>query len=279
MSDASGLPAPSADALTAARAALAPWRALTSPIVLGEEHLPASGPAMFVGNHTAIGVWDTPLLVLEVHDRTGVLLRGMGDRAHFALPGWRELLTALGTVPGSREACRRLLADGESVLVFPGGATEITKAKRDRYRLLWGRRTGFARLAREAGVPIHPFAMVGGEEFYEPIVDGDSRLLAPVRRVARAVTGRNDLVPPIPRGFGPTLLPRPQRLYFAFGPPVATAGRRRHRSPEDADRSLRDDVRAAVHEQIMLALEHREADPQRGLLARLAGGLRPGGEP
>jgi hypothetical protein len=60
---------------------------------------------------------------------------------------------------------------------------------------------------------------------------------------------------------GLTPLPRPERLYFWFGEPIATAGR----EPED----VRDEVKAAIEGGIAFLHDERENDPHRGLLPRL----------
>jgi len=76
-------------------------------------------------------------------------------------------------------------------------------------------------------------------------------------------------LPPLARGLGPTLLPRPERLYFGFGEPIDTA-RFDGRADDDASaRALRDEVRAAVKAGIDELQELREADPKRSLVARL----------
>lgn len=41
--------------------------------------------------------------------------------------------------------------------------------------------------------------------------------------VGRRLHGRTDMTPHLIRGIGPTLIPRPQRMYLRFGPPIDTA--------------------------------------------------------
>lgn len=244
--------------------ALAPWRWLTSPHVYGIENVPTDRPAVFVGNHTLMGVLDVPIMLLELHDRLGIWPRPVGDHRHFSVPVWRDLLRALGTVDGTRQVCAGLLRAGESLLVFPGGAREVFKRRGEGYRLLWADRVGFARLAIEHGCPIVPFAGVGAEECYDILVDaGDVLRFAPVlRRIPRA-----EEVPPLVRGLGPTLLPRPERFYFQFGTPIETehlAGR-----ADETCVTVRNQVRAAVETGIAFLLAQRDRDPTRSLWKRL----------
>ena len=137
---------------------LEPLRRVVDPVCLDAGRVPERGPALLVGNHTVYGLQDAPLMVAELHRRRGLFPRALGDHAHFVIPGWGDLLQAMGAVPGTRENCAALLAAGEPVLVFPGGAREVYKRRGQEYRLLWGKRTGFARMAIEAGCPIVPFA-------------------------------------------------------------------------------------------------------------------------
>jgi 1-acyl-sn-glycerol-3-phosphate acyltransferase len=255
---------PASPAIALAKGALAPWRWLTAPRVYGIENVPLDRPVMFVGNHTLMGLLDVPVMLVELHDRLGLWPRPLGDHIHFFVPGWRELLAAFGTVEGTREHCRELMRAGESLLVFPGGAREVFKRRGERYRLLWDGRTGFARLAIEYGYPIVPFAAVGAEECYDILVDaGDlRRLMPPLRWLPRS-----DEAPPIVRGLGGTLLPRPQRFYFHFGTPVET-----HHLAGLEDRActmVRDQVRAAVETGIAFLQRERARDLARSPVRRL----------
>jgi len=246
--------------------ALAPWRALTEPRYYGLDRIPADGAVLLVGNHTVFGMLDMPLMLGEIHRVTGRFVRGMADHAHFAVPGWRDVLVRQGGVRGTRENCRALLAAGEAVLVYPGGGREVAKRKGEQYQLLWKQRMGFARLAIEAGCPIVPFGAVGAEESYDILLDAESPVLAPLRGLVERAGGRWELIPPLVRGLGPTPLPRPERFYFAFGEPIDTQPWAEQGEPGVAD--LRDHVREAVQERITYLLAEREADPGRDLLAR-----------
>jgi hypothetical protein len=85
-----------------------------------------------------------------------------------------------------------------------------------------------------------------------------------LRRLPRA-----EELPPLVRGVGPTVLPRPQRFYFTFGAPIETAYLRGLESNVRVRRALRDHVRAAIEAGIASLLRERERDPNRHLAARL----------
>ncbi|MCP2339672.1 lysophospholipid acyltransferase family protein [Actinomadura rupiterrae] len=266
---------PSEHLIRAADLALRPWRAWTSPVFHGLENLPESGPALLVGNHTLYGVVDAPLIFFEIHRRRGVWVRSLADHAHWRIPGWRRVMDLGGSVDGTRDNCRALLNEGHMVVVFPGGAREATRARHECYQLQWERRLGFARLAVEAGCPIVPFGSVGAEEMFTTVLDSDSRLLAPARALTRSVLGdrargRDDIMMPLSRGIGPTLVPRPERLYFRFGTPIDTAPWKGREQDDLAVTEVRDLARKSVQEIIDGLREEQAADRGRTPLRRLS---------
>ena len=261
--------APTSAEFAAAEALLAPWRALTDPRLDGFEHLPADGRYLLVGNHTTLGLFDVPFLVLAVHRRTGVLVRSLGERQHYRVPLWRDLLSRFGTVSGTRENTRALLRAGEPVLVFPGGGREVARRRGDHYPLVWRERIGFARLAIEFGYPVVPVAMIGVDDMWDVVADSGDALYAPARALAARLDIEPDLLWPLVRGLGPTPLPRPQRIYGRLFEPIDA--RTFGASWEDADaaRGLRDAVRAAVAGGIVELRAERRRDPARNLGPRL----------
>lgn len=255
--------------LAALRLVFASWTWLTSPRFYGLEHLRPGRPALLVGNHTVMGLLDAPLMVLGLFERRGIVVRSLGDHLHFRIPGWRTLLAHYGVVEGTRESCRSLMCAGATVLVFPGGAREVFKRKGEKYRLIWGDRLGFVRLAVEHGYPIIPFGAVGAEECFDILLDAGDVLATPLigSLLARFVP-RVDEMPPIVRGIGPTPLPRPERFYFAFGAPIETARFIGLQGDDVVCRTLRDDVRASVEAQIAFLLRTRHGGVERRMSAR-----------
>lgn len=103
-------------------------RALTDPRIDGYENLPADGRYLLVGNHTTLGLFDVPFLVLGIHERTGILVRSLGERQHFRVPLWREMLAHFGTINGTRENTRRLLRAGHPQAGDTGPAIRLIGA-------------------------------------------------------------------------------------------------------------------------------------------------------
>jgi 1-acyl-sn-glycerol-3-phosphate acyltransferase len=255
---------------------VAPLKRLLSPVSFGIEHVPREGAVLLAGNHTIYGLLDIPMLGLEIYEKTGRAVRGLGDHNHFALPIWRDLLRRIGAVRGTRENCARLLEAGEAVLVFPGGGREVMKHKGEKYRLVWKERVGFARLAIEHGVPIVPFASVGVEDMFEIVVDADDVLASPLGSLLRAlgITEKpwfrhGEILPPISRGTGPAGLPRLERQYFLFGAPIWTARFAGDHEDPEACLALRREVQAAVERGIAQLQQVRSGDPERYPLQRL----------
>ena len=246
-------------------AALAPLSRIVQPKLYGIDRVPERG-ALLVGNHTIFGLLDVPFLLGELWRRRGVTVRSLGDHAHYGVPLWRDLLEAGGMVRGTRENVRELMRRNENVLVFPGGSREVNKRRDERYRLIWKERIGFAKLAVEHGYPIVPFAAVGADDMLDVVVDDDDPIYGRFTKLVKRVTGWP--LQPVVKGLGPTMLPRPERLYFWFGEPIDTA-HLAGREDDVAARAVRDQVKLAVEEGIAFLCDERERDPKRGLGARL----------
>ncbi|MGK8556574.1 lysophospholipid acyltransferase family protein [Nocardia gipuzkoensis] len=253
---------------------LAPLRAWTSPRFYGLENIPAEGPVLLVGNHNLLGGIDAPLLLPEVLRRRGRLIRGLAENVLINVPGVRHLLHHFGSVRGTRSNCLTLLARGEAVMVFPGGGREAVRRKNEKYMLKWEGRSGFAHMAIEAGAPIVPVAMIGVDDAYDIVVDGDHPLLRPLRWTVEALGLSRELTPPLIRGVGPTVIPRPERFYFSAGAPIDPAPWRGARDKHAAATEFRDVVRKALEEELKFLFAERERDQGRTLVGRLRGWLR-----
>jgi len=255
---------------------VAPWRWLTAPRFVGLERIPEGRPLLFVGNHTLMGGFDVPLLMAGLWERKRIAVHSLGDTLHFRIPGWRSLVASFGVIEGTRASCSRAMREGRALLVFPGGAREVTKRRHEKYQLLWGRRVGFARLAIEFGYTIVPFAAVGADDCWDILIDGDDILRSPIGGLVRRLHPRPDLLPPLIRGIGPTPLPRPERFYFEFADPLDASSPRYRGRHDDGEAcfALREAARRAVEGRLASLLAQRERDPERSFGARVRRGLR-----
>jgi 1-acyl-sn-glycerol-3-phosphate acyltransferase len=267
-------PIPSSRVAAAFGRGLEAAHTVTQPVMIGLEHVPQTVPFLLVGNHQLLGMQDLPTLVHELERRRGVRVRGLADHFHFSVPLWRDLLVRMGAVRGTRENCAALLAAGEAVLVFPGGAREVYKRRGQEYELLWGKRTGFARMAVQAGCPVVPFAAIGAEDRFRVMLDMDHRVAWPARALVRRLAGRDDIGTLLVRGAGPAGLPGTGRLYFGFSAPIDTTRWAGREDDPEALGECRDLVKAAVEREIETLLALREEDPGRRLLPRAAQAAR-----
>ncbi len=261
---------PTEEEITLAEKLLWPWRQLTTPEFLNMERIPQDRPVLFIVNHTFLGVLDAPFLFMELYNNWGHFSRAMGDHLHFAIPLWRELLMRWGVVHGTRNNCRYVMRQKESVLIFPGGAREVLKRKGEKYTLLWGNRTGFARMAYEHSYTIVPIAAVGADDSYDILLDENDVKKLPFFQHIKKHAPRNDvLFPSLPIGLFGTPLPIPQKYYFSAAHPIESEHFQSHDDEEKAIFALREEVRHSLEEELKKLLAYRRQDQRLTPLQRL----------
>jgi 1-acyl-sn-glycerol-3-phosphate acyltransferase len=81
-------------------------------------------------------------------------------------------LARLGGVRADPSIAERALHEGHAVQVYPGGDFDAEKPFSQRHRVVFAGRTGYARLALRANVPIVPIVSVGAHETLIVITDG-----------------------------------------------------------------------------------------------------------
>jgi 1-acyl-sn-glycerol-3-phosphate acyltransferase len=243
------------------------------PRVYGAEKLPED-PCLFVGNHGLFAIDGLIILPLLLHDYNR-FLRPLGDKFLFTEPHIRDFLVRSGAGMGHPEVCSAFMAAKQDILVFPGGAHEAVKSARDSYRLQWKDRYGFVRLAAKHGYTIMPFGLIGPDEFYDHVVEGDElpetlpgKLLGRLGLLGDGT--RTDLIPPLTRGTLGTLLPKPQPCFLGFGEPLDLSALRGRRVSKQRLLALRDTVAGQIEAQIAAMLLQREQHRREdGLLRRL----------
>lgn len=139
---------------------------LFRPWVEGEENIPEEGGAIFASNHLSFS--DSVFLPLVVSRRVTFLAKS----DYFTGRGVKGRLTAaffrgIGQLPVDRSGGKasnaalnsglRVLGRGELLGIYPEG----TRSPDGR---LYRGRTGLARMALEAGVPVIPVAMIGTDK-------------------------------------------------------------------------------------------------------------------
>src|SRR3954464_2437013 len=131
--------------------------------VRGIENVPATGPALLVGNHSGgTMIVDTFLFTFAFYEHFGPDRR-FHQLAHdiaARIPGLRRF----GTLVASHENAQRAFRAAAPVLVYPGGDFETFRPSWHSDRVEFAGRKGFVRLALDEGVPIVPVVSIGGQE-------------------------------------------------------------------------------------------------------------------
>lgn len=201
------------------------------------ERLP-HGPALLVGNHGPLAL-DTGLLIQAVFRESGRVIRCLGDRILFTNPIGRQMARSVAGVEGNPENARALLAHGELVLVYPGGARETVRGANERYRLDWEGRLGFARTALDAQVPIVPVACIGSDDLFAQVVDSETIRNSFAGKLAMRFL-KPDYITPI---YLPRL--RATQFHYFFGEPIAPVAGATGRD-DAAVHALRDRAKEAL---------------------------------
>lgn len=187
------------------------WRVDT----FGLEHVPRSGPALLVSNHSGVLPIDGAMIALAVHEETDRFTRPLIATWFGSLPVASWFLRRGGGTLGHPDDTLRLLGSGEIVLVFPEGVRGTGKPFRERYRLRRFGRGGYVEMALRASVPIIPISVVGAEEIYPMVAD--------LQPLARLVGFPYFPITPTWPWLGPLgLVPLPSKWRIRFHEPVRT---------------------------------------------------------
>jgi 1-acyl-sn-glycerol-3-phosphate acyltransferase len=183
----------------------------------GLEHMPATGGALVVANHSGTLPLDALMTAMAVHEEhpAGRHLRMLAADLLFRIP----ILGSLGRKSGQTLACvpdaERLLGSGELVGLWPEGYKGLGKRYRDRYKLQRFVRGGFVAAALRTRTMVIPCAIVGAEEIYPMIGD--------IKPLARLLGIPYFPVTPLFPLLGPLgMVPLPSKWYIEFGEPVRT---------------------------------------------------------
>lgn len=196
--------------------------------VAGWHHVPEA-PAMVVSNHSGGTLFlDSWGLLWAWYTHFGTV-RPVHPAAHemlFSNSVTGEFFSSRGVVRGDRKVASRVLTQWkQDLLVMPGGDLDVWRPYKDRYHVQFAGRTGYARLALEANVPVIPVANAGAHETLMVLSDG-RRFAEALRlpQIARAHIWPVHLSLPWGLAFGPLPhIPTPAKLRYRFAPPVYPA--------------------------------------------------------
>lgn len=223
--------------------------------VEGQEHLPATGRALLVSNHSGVIPWDGAMIATAVYEehRESRIVRNLFLHWFSTLPFVGTTLSSLGGVPGLPDNATRLLEDDELVCTFPEGVKGVGKLFRDRYQLARFGRGGYVQTALRTGSPIVPVAVVGAEEIYPMLGNAES--------LARLFGMPYFPITPIFPWLGPVgAIPLPTQWSISFCTPIPTA----EYGPESTDDPLvvfmlSERVRTSIQETVNARLAERRS--------------------
>lgn len=214
--------------------------------VHGVENVP-TGRVLLVANHSGQVPLDGAMVgaAMFMDAEPPRIIRAMVEKWAVSLPFVSLLFARVGQVVGVQENAKRLLQQGEVLLVFPEGARGISKTFDQRYKLTeFG--LGFLRLAIETDTPIVPVAVIGAEEQYVSVAN--------VQALAKIL--RMPAFPVIPQLFIPGgQLPLPTKYRIWFGEPMRFSG-----DPDDDD--------AVIDEKVWLVKQTIQSMLNRGIKER-----------
>jgi 1-acyl-sn-glycerol-3-phosphate acyltransferase len=116
-----------------------------------------SGGALTMDAWTLVNAWWT-------HFEGRRLLHGTAHDVLLAAPGLGDYFRAVGVIAANRKSVGETLAQGDDVVVWPGGEVDSMRSWRKRDVATLAGRTGFVKQAIRSGVPILPVATVGGHD-------------------------------------------------------------------------------------------------------------------
>ena len=139
--------------------------------VQGMEHFDSVGGALVVAYHGRPVAHDLCMLQVGLLNQ-GIRTHAVMHEVAKELPVVRHALGPMGFVFGDGPEVAAAFADGRKVIVTPGGTRESARRFDTRYKVDWGDRTGWLRLAVKHRVPILPAAGWGVDHTYVGLVDG-----------------------------------------------------------------------------------------------------------
>jgi 1-acyl-sn-glycerol-3-phosphate acyltransferase len=197
--------------------------------VKGWENVPAA-PVLLVSNHSGgTTILDTWGLGFAWHTHFAVQrpLHVLAHEMVFSFARIGRVFAKAGVLRAHPELGLKVLREWRrDLLVMPGGDVDVWRPYKERYKVKFAGRRGYARLALKAGVPIVPIANAGAHETLHVLTDG-----AAVARLLRFPELFRASIFPVSLSFpwGLTIgpwphLPPPARLRYRIGPAVYPEG-------------------------------------------------------
>jgi 1-acyl-sn-glycerol-3-phosphate acyltransferase len=132
----------------------------------GWDRLPAES-SLLIGVHSGGSLtMDAWTVALQWYRRFGRrrILHGTAHDVLMASPVLGDYFRAMGVIPPTPDAMKKVLDAGHDVILWPGGEQDSMRNWRKRDRAVLAGRKGFVRFGLRQQVPIVPVATVGGHD-------------------------------------------------------------------------------------------------------------------
>ncbi|KAK4486449.1 hypothetical protein RD792_009127 [Penstemon davidsonii] len=252
-------------------------------IVRGLSGVPNQGPVLLVGCHMLMALELAPLVEEFLHEKK-IMVRGIAHPMFFSSVSEgqnkelsiTETFKVFGALPVSPSNIFKLLATKSHVLLYPGGVREALHRKGEEYKLFWPDQPEFVRMAARFGATIVPFGVIGEDDIAELVLDYNDLMRIPF--LSDQIKRENDQSN-IRAGMSgevanqalhiPGVVPKiPGRLYYLFGKPIETKGRKEMLKDKGKAREFYTQIKFEVESNMSYLLKKRKEDPYRGLVNR-----------
>lgn len=220
------------------------WRIRT----YGLHHVPESGRALLVSNHSGTLPYDALMIAeaIRLHHPKPRPVRFLYLSFFSSLPFLNVFMRRMGMLVANPQNAKLLLSQDQLTGVFPEGVKGIGKPFAQRYQVARFGRGGFIRSALETSSPIIPVAVIGAEEIHPMLANAE--LLAKLTKLPYF-----PVTPTFP-WLGPLgLIPFPSRWTIVFGTPFDLS----RFSPADMDD---ENVISTLTEQVRLSIQSMIAE-------------------
>ena len=175
----------------------------------GISQIPEKGRAMVLVNHS-LATYDILLLGYTILYKMGRLPYGLADSNFYKNEFTTKLMHKIALHEANHENAEVLLQKDHLLLIAPGGTKEAIRSSKEKFKIIWEERKGFAKLAIKTQSPIILAACPGADNVYNV---SESKLTDLAYKFFKFPL-------PIIKGIGNTILPRPVKLVHYIHAPI-----------------------------------------------------------
>lgn len=198
--------------------------------------IPEKGRAMLLVNHS-LATYDILLLGYSILYKMGRLPHGLADSNFYKNDITANFMLKLGVYEANHQNAEDLLRKENLLMIAPGGTKEAIRSSKEKFKIIWHERKGFAKLAIKTQSPVILAVCPGADNVYNV---EESKLTDLAYKFLK-------LPFPIAKGIGNTLLPRPVKLVHYIHEPILPPAFEGDNPPEE--------LINAFHQQVVAEME------------------------